>query len=84
MYLIKDRTQVIDVIKKKFNEINTQNSNPLRVFRTDNALEYMQRDVSLLCESWAFFVKLLVVARLNKMVHLNVNIVICWMLLEPL
>ena len=41
---------MVDVIKKKFNEIKTQFCELLRVFRTDNALEYIQRDVSLMCE----------------------------------
>ena len=51
VYLMKDRTQVYDVIKIFFNEILIQFSTPLCVFCTDNALAYMQRDASLLCES---------------------------------
>ena len=41
---------MVDVIKIFFNEIKTQFCEPLRVFRTDNALKYVQRDVFLMCE----------------------------------
>ena len=51
VFLLKNRTQVVDVIKKKFNEMKTQFYEPLRVFRTDNPLEYVQYDVSLLFEA---------------------------------
>ena len=51
VYLLKDRTQVVDVIKIFVYKIKTQFCEPLRVFRTDNALEYVQRNVSLLCEA---------------------------------
>ena len=51
VYLLKDRTQVLDVIKKFINEIKNQFSTIVRVLCTDNVLEYTQNDVSRFCTS---------------------------------
>lgn len=50
-YLVKDRPQVVNIIQSFFKEIKTLFSKPLRIFRTNNAHEYVQHDISLLCES---------------------------------
>ena len=47
LYLLKERSEVSDVIELFHNEIKTQFSTSIRVFRTDNALEYIKNDVSL-------------------------------------
>jgi len=51
-YLLKDRTQVFDVIKNFINEIETQFSTTAHVLHTDNALdEYTENGVSRFCAS---------------------------------
>ena len=59
---------MVDVIKIFFNEIKTQFCEPLRVFRTDNVLEYVQLDVSFMCEDQELFTKLLALGHLNRTV----------------
>ena len=49
VYLLKDRTQVSNVIKNFINKIKTQFSTSMRVLRIDNALEYTQNKISHFC-----------------------------------
>lgn len=51
LYLLKDRSCVLDVFQIFHNEIKTQSSSNLRVLRSDNALEYMKSDFSKFCSS---------------------------------
>ena len=48
-YLLKERLEVSSVIESFFNEIKNQFSISIRVLRTDNALEYVKKDVSVFC-----------------------------------
>ena len=52
MYLLKDMTQVSDANKKFINEIKSQVSPTVCVLRTDNALDYIQIEVSRFCGSY--------------------------------
>ena len=45
-YLQKERSELSSVIESFFNEIKNQFSNSIRVLPTDNALEYVKKDVS--------------------------------------
>ena len=49
LYLLKERSEVFTVIEFFFNEIKNQFYTSIRVFRTDNALEYVKQDVSSFC-----------------------------------
>ena len=49
LYLLKERSEVSDVIELFHNEINTQFLTSIRVFRTNNVLKYMKNGVSLFC-----------------------------------
>jgi len=49
--VLKNRTQVSDVIKNFINEIKTQFSTIVRILHTYNALEYTKSDVSQFCAS---------------------------------
>ncbi|KAK4390759.1 Retrovirus-related Pol polyprotein from transposon RE2 [Sesamum angolense] len=46
VYLLKDRSQVPTIITSFYNEIYTQFSVNIRILRTDNALEFVQKSVS--------------------------------------
>jgi len=46
LYLLKERSEVSSVIESFFNEIKNQLSTSIRVLHTDNALEYVKKDVS--------------------------------------
>ncbi|KAL0375663.1 UNVERIFIED_CONTAM: Retrovirus-related Pol polyprotein from transposon RE2 [Sesamum calycinum] len=46
VYLLKDRSQVPTIITSFYNEIFTQFSVHIRILRTDNALEFVQKSVS--------------------------------------
>lgn len=46
-YLMKDRTHVLDIIKQVFIEIKNQFSTSVKVLRTDNALEFMKKELSI-------------------------------------
>ena len=47
LYLLKERSEVSSVIKLLFKK--NQFSTSIRVLRTDNALEYIKKDVSYFC-----------------------------------
>jgi len=49
LYLLKERSEVSSVIELFFDEIKNQFSTSIRVLRTDNALEYVKKDVSIFC-----------------------------------
>ena len=49
MYLLKDRAHVPDIIKTFFNEIKTQFSASPKIFRTDNALGFVQSEIVDFC-----------------------------------
>ena len=49
MYLLKDRKNVSHVIRTFFNEIQNQFAVTPKIFRTDNALEFLQNDVQSFC-----------------------------------
>ena len=51
VYLLRNKSHVPTIIKKKFNEIKTQYSATTRFFRTNNALEFVQFDISEFCAS---------------------------------
>ncbi|KAK4391658.1 Retrovirus-related Pol polyprotein from transposon RE2 [Sesamum angolense] len=51
VYLLKDRSQVPTIITSFYNEIYTQFSVNIRILRTDNALEFVQKSVSDFCNS---------------------------------
>ena len=51
MYLLKDRQHLFEVIKKYFVEIMNQFSILSKVFRTDNALEFLQTNLQEYCSS---------------------------------
>ena len=44
--MLKDRTQVPDVLKIFYNEIKTQFPTSIRILCTDNALEFLKHNVS--------------------------------------
>ena len=50
VYLLRDKSHVSTVIKKNFNEIKTQFSST-NFFRTDNALKFVQFEISEFCAS---------------------------------
>ena len=49
LYLLKERSEVSGVIELFYNDIKIQFSTFIRVFRTDNALEYIKNNVPLFC-----------------------------------
>jgi len=49
LYLLKEKSEVSNVIELFFNEIKNQFSTLIRVLRTDNALKYVRNDVSIFC-----------------------------------
>ena len=49
LYLLKERSEVSGVIELFHNEIKIQFFTFICVLHTDNALEYMENDVSLFC-----------------------------------
>ena len=49
LYLLKERSEVFSVIELFFNEIKNHFSTSIRVLCTDNALEYVKKDVSIFC-----------------------------------
>ena len=49
LYLLKERSEVSSVIEFFFNKIKNQFSTSIRLLRTDNALEYVKKDVSIFC-----------------------------------
>ena len=51
IYLLKDRSSVLDVFQTFHSEIKTRFSSNIRVLRSDNALEYMKYDFSNFCSS---------------------------------
>ncbi|KAK4402403.1 Retrovirus-related Pol polyprotein from transposon RE1 [Sesamum angolense] len=51
VYLLKDRSQVPTIITSFYNEIKTQFSVNIRILRTDNVLEFVQKTVSNFCDS---------------------------------
>lgn len=51
IYLLKDRSSVLNVFQTFHSEINTQFSSNIRVLRSDIALEYMKSDFSNFCSS---------------------------------
>ena len=51
IYLLKDRSSVLDVFQTFHSEIKTQFSSNIHVLRSDNALEYMKSDFSNFCSS---------------------------------
>ena len=51
VYLLKDLSHVPEVIKKLFIKIKTQFSTSPKLFRIDNALEFVQNDITILCSS---------------------------------
>ena len=51
VYLFKDGSHVPTIIKKNFNKIKIQFSATTCFFRTDNALEFMQSNISEFCAS---------------------------------
>ena len=51
VYLLKDRQHIFNVIKKKFYEIKNQFSILPKVFRTNNALEFLQTTLHDYCAS---------------------------------
>ena len=51
IYLLKDRSSVLNVFQTFHSEINTQFSSNIHVLRSDNALEYMKSDFSNFCSS---------------------------------
>ncbi|KAL0309233.1 UNVERIFIED_CONTAM: Retrovirus-related Pol polyprotein from transposon RE1 [Sesamum radiatum] len=51
VYLLNDRSQVPSIITSFYNEIHTQFSVNIRILRTDNALEFVQKSASDFCNS---------------------------------
>ncbi|KAL0283440.1 UNVERIFIED_CONTAM: Retrovirus-related Pol polyprotein from transposon RE2 [Sesamum angustifolium] len=51
VYLLKDRYEVPTIITSFYNEINTQFSVNIHIFRTDNALEFVRKAVFDFCDS---------------------------------
>ena len=49
--MLKDRSHVPQVIKRFFNEIKIQFSASPKLFRIDNALEFVQNDIAIFCLS---------------------------------
>jgi len=49
LYLLKNRSEISNVIEPFFNEIKNQFSTSIRVLCTDNALGYVKKDVSIFC-----------------------------------
>ena len=49
VYLIKDRSQVLDIVRQFTQEIITQHSTTPKVIRTDNALELVQSALQQFC-----------------------------------
>ena len=51
IYLLKDRSSVLNVFQTFHSEINTQFSSNIRVLRSVIVLEYMKSDFSNFCSS---------------------------------
>jgi len=51
MYLLKDKTQIPDFIKKIYHGNKKGISTIIRVLHTDDAFEYIQKEVSHFCVS---------------------------------
>ena len=84
LYLLKERSEVSSIIESFFNEIKNQFSISIRVLHTDNALEYVKKDVSVFCsKNCIVHQNLLFPCILTKMELPKENIYIFWMLLEP-
>jgi len=66
VYLLKERSEVSSVIELFFNEIKNQFSTSIRVLHTDNALEYVKKDVSIFCFKNILFIRPLVLIHPNK------------------
>jgi hypothetical protein len=49
LYLLKDRQSVLSVVTKFINEIQTQHGVTPKIFRTDNALEFVQAPLASFC-----------------------------------
>ena len=49
LYLLKERSEVSNVIELFFNEIKNQFFTSVHVLRTDNALENVKNNVSIFC-----------------------------------
>lgn len=49
LHLLKDRSQVLTVIKQFYNEIKTQFSTTVKIFRTNNAMEFVKFDFFFFC-----------------------------------
>ena len=52
VHLLKDRRSVATVLESFFKSIKTQFYKTIKVFRSDNALEFMQQSVLQLCSSF--------------------------------
>ena len=51
IYLLKDRSHILDVLKVFFNEIKNQFTVTPKCLRTDNALEFIQSSIQSYCAS---------------------------------
>jgi len=60
VYLLKDMTQVSDVIKNFINEIKTQFSTVVRILRAGNAFEYTQNNDFHFCDLTVYYTRRLV------------------------
>ncbi|XP_042501739.1 uncharacterized protein LOC122079386 isoform X2 [Macadamia integrifolia] len=49
--MLKDRSEFLHVFTKFHNKIKTQFGIPIKIFRSDNALEYAQTDISDFCDT---------------------------------
>ena len=74
LYLLKERSEVSNVIELFFNEIKNQFSTSIHVLRTDNVLEYVKIMCSFSVLRIGSFTKPLVITRHNRMRLLNENI----------
>ena len=78
VYLLRDRSYVATVIKKNFIEIKIQFSATTHFFRIDNALEFVQSEISEFCASHGILHPVPIPH--SRMGVRNVNIVTFWML----
>ena len=67
LYLLKERSKVSNVIEFFFNKIKNQFSTSIRVLYTDNALEYVKKDVSSFCSKIELFIRPLILIYLKEM-----------------
>ena len=51
LFLMKHRSDLPSIISKFYNEIFTQFGKRIRIFRADNALEYVQSIVTTFCDA---------------------------------